>query len=72
MKLCRELDREFGAAAEVLENTVVLQLSESLTQERLLQAVIRHGWELESYGSYEPSLDSIFVETNLLTDLAGT
>ena len=72
MKLCRELDREFGAAAEVLENTVVLQLSDSLTQERLLQAVIRHGWELEFYGSYELSLDSIFVETNRLTDLAGT
>lgn len=71
-ELCRELVKEFGDAAEVLENTVVLQLSDSLTHERLLQAVIRHGWELESYGSYEPSLDSIFVETNRLTDLAGT
>ena len=48
----------------VVDEKAVVQLTESFGQNALFSAIAARNLQVESYGVYEPSVESIFVETN--------
>ena len=62
--LCSALQDVCPRPPLVVDEKAVVQLTESFGQNALFSAIAARDLQVESYGVYEPSVESIFVETN--------
>ena len=62
--LCSALQDVCPRPPLVIDEKAVVQLTESFGQNARFSAIAARDLQVESYGVYEPSVESIFVETN--------